>query len=183
MGGSASNPFSELGLPERFDLDAPAVESAYLARIAAIHPDLSDPAASDDFARRSAALHEAKAVLLDPERRAGALLALRGGPGPSDDRALPDGFLMEMMEIREAVEADRGDPGAVARWEAWAGERRAEHAERVAGLFDRADAAEGAAKAGALTEIRRELNAWRYIERLLEQLDPEYDPARADFGR
>ena len=37
--------------------------------------------------------------------------------------------------------------------------------------------------APALAAIRRELNAWRYIERLIEQLDPDYDPARADFGR
>ena len=30
--------------------------------------------------------------------------------------------------------------------------------------------------------IRESLNAWRYIERLIEQLDPDYSPAEADFG-
>ena len=34
----------------------------------------------------------------------------------------------------------------------------------------------------ALREVRTRLNAWRYIERLIEQLDPDYDPARADFA-
>jgi len=33
-----------------------------------------------------------------------------------------------------------------------------------------------------LGEIRTQLNAWRYIERLIEQLDPQYDPNRADFA-
>ena len=35
--------------------------------------------------------------------------------------------------------------------------------------------------AESLAEIRIRLNAWRYIERLIEQLDPGYDPDVADF--
>ena len=33
-----------------------------------------------------------------------------------------------------------------------------------------------------LSQVRRELNAWRYTERLIEQLDPGYEPGRADAG-
>jgi hypothetical protein len=51
--------------------------------------------------------------------------------------------------------------------------QRGEYEGRVARLF---------AQGAETVEIRRELNAWRYIERLIEQLDPNYDPGRADFG-
>jgi hypothetical protein len=30
-------------------------------------------------------------------------------------------------------------------------------------------------------ELRRHLNAWRYIERMIEQLDETYNPSKADF--
>ena len=45
-------------------------------------------------------------------------------------------------------------------------------------LFERFDETNEQA---VLSEIRTQLNAWRYIERLIEQLDPDYDPNRADF--
>src|SRR5262245_27211412 len=102
-------------------------------RAAAVHPDL----AADEEADRAAGLNKARATLEDPERRAGALLARLGGPGKSEDKSLPAGFLMSIMETREAVEEALGskDPSARARWEAWAQEQRGEHQRRVASLF------------------------------------------------
>jgi hypothetical protein len=149
-----------------------------LTRAAVVHPDL---AVDDEADRAAATLNKAKAILEDPERRAGALLARLGGPGKSEDKSLPAGFLMSMMETREAVEEALAskDPGARARWEAWAQEQRGEYQRRVASLF----AAAGESRdAPTLRVIRQELNAWRYIERLIEQLDPDYDPARRDFA-
>ncbi|MCC6661058.1 MAG: DnaJ domain-containing protein [Phycisphaerales bacterium] len=165
------DPFAMLGLPRGFDLDPSEVDRAYLERAGAVHPDVA--AGDDDAARKAAALNHAKRVLEDPERRARALLALLGGPG-KEDRSLPPGFLMEIMETREHIEAARG-PEERARWEAWAAERRREYQANVAGLFLRY------AETGVPARVRMTLNAWRYIERLIEQLDPDYDPARADF--
>ena len=88
---------------------------------------------------------------------------------------------MEILEIREQVEraAASGDPEQVERWESWAERERSRYtrevSERFAGLGD-------GPSDGALRAIRTTLNAWRYIERLIEQLDPGYDPARADFA-
>lgn len=137
-------------------MDAAAVNRAYLARSAALHPDRA--AGDADAPRRMAELNEAKRVIEDPERRANALLARLGGPSKEQDRSLPDGFLMEMMEVRERMEAE----GAAARgtWEAWAKERRREAVEEVGAMF----------REGRLGEVRRRLNAWRYIERMMEQL-------------
>lgn len=174
-----ADPFTLLGLPPAFDLEPCAVDRAYLARAAALHPDLAgdDP----ETAGRAAALNRAREVLRDPERRAGALITRLGGPDKSQDKSLPDGFLVEMLEIREAIEeAGRSrDPAELGRWRAWAAERRARHIEEVAALFRAAGPSPDEA---ARRAIRRELNAWRYAERLIEQLDLEYDPSRADFA-
>lgn len=174
MTGEA-DPFDTLGLEARFDLDRAEIERAYLSRVASAHPDRGGEAHTT-----AASLNKARKTLLDAERRAGALLARLGGPSSSADTSLPDGFLMEIMEVRTAIEESLAGGAGTARedWQAWADERRAGHIGRIGPMFERALAGDS----GVLSGIRRELNAWRYIERLIEQLDPEYDPARADFG-
>lgn len=165
--------FDTLGLPARFDLDPARIQRAFLQRTAGLHPDHG--ARPEDEAA-SASLNAARAVLDDPEQRAGALLSRLGGPSKEQDRSLPDGFLMEMMEVRERIEAERKDPDARERWEDWGESRRRGHMERVKNLFAQATGPEGGPplpqgpEASVLKAIRRELNAWRYIERMLEQL-------------
>lgn len=160
--------FSTLGLGPCFDLDDAAVESAYLARAARLHPDVArgDPEAP----ARAAALNEARRVLLDPESRAHALLARLGVP-PVPDRSLPPGFLEEILGVRMRAEEEIAAEGAAARerWREWARERRRGHLAAAAERFGRLPARPGAAD---LSPLRAELNAWRYIERMMEQLDP-----------
>lgn len=167
----APDPFAILGLPRCYELDAAEMQRKYLERSAALHPDLAglDPAVEE----RAAALNRAREILEDPERRAVALWRLLGGAA-GDDRQLPPGFLMEMMETREEIEAATAsrDPAAIAQWERWAEEQRGAYQSRVAALF-RGIAATGQADPETLAAIKQELNAWRYIERLIEQLDPD----------
>jgi len=169
----APNPFAELGLEPRFDLDRGEIDRAFGVRAATLHPDLADPDRADEATRASARLNDARATLADPERRAIALLTLLGGPAAGDDRSLPDGFLMEMMDVRQRAEDECVTPEGHARWRVWAGDRRGERMDEVRALFsglaDPPDAA-------ALAEIRRALNAWRYVERMIEQLDPDHEP-------
>ncbi|MEL7473213.1 MAG: iron-sulfur cluster co-chaperone HscB C-terminal domain-containing protein [Planctomycetota bacterium] len=171
MTGLDNDPFTLLGLPARLDLASDAIERAYLTRVASAHPDVQSEATTGD----AATLNRARHTLLDPERRANALLDVLGGPSPSDHNALPDGFLFDIMETREQVEADTASDADAARakWGAWAESQRAAY---LADLTERFAAPEPDRSA-----IRAQLNAWRYIERLIEQLDPDYDPARADF--
>lgn len=178
-GESTSDAFGLLGLPRRFDLEPNAIEAAFLARLGGVHPDLVGEEASMD----AAALTQAAAVLRDPERRAVHLLALLGGDSASEDRSLPDGFLMKTMELRETVEKELTEGGkARERWTAFTDERRRGHAAKVGALFAQVNGAERAGRAGLLRAVRLELNAWRYTERLIEQLDPGYDPARSDLA-
>ncbi len=162
------DPFEALGLPPEFELDDDRIERAYLARAAAVHPDIAQN--TDDAEVHAAALNRARAILRSPEDRANALLRRLGGTTKEEDKALPSAFLMEMMETREAIEeaVTSGDEAARARWQAWAGAQRAEYIKRVGEILARAASDDGAARG----EARRQLNAWRYIERLIEQLDP-----------
>jgi DnaJ-domain-containing protein 1 len=159
-----SDPFAALGLPRRFDLAKSAIERAYLGRIAALHPDAVGRGEGDDNGE-AAALNDAKAALLDDERRAEALLTHLGGPTANQERALPPGFLQEMLDVRERLDADLdADPaGARPRWRAWAQARRETHVAALRGLFSRTPA--------PLRDIRLILNQWRYVERMLEQID------------
>lgn len=168
---SPDNPFEALGLPVSFAVEPGAVERAYLKKLASSHPDRVGDAGAID----SAALNAARACLIDDESRANSVLRLMGGPSASEDRSLPDGFLMEMMEIRSTMELDLEDDPDRARagWLRWGGEQRARYADEFRRLIE---------EPGSLGACRVQLNAWRYIERLIEQLDPEYDPARADFS-
>jgi molecular chaperone HscB len=159
------DPFALLGLPRRFDLPMPDIQRAWLTRTARLHPDRPD--APPDAAERLARLNHAHADLADPERRAAALLALLGGPSKEQDKSLPPGFLEEMLDVRERMESDLdADPASRERWDCWAAERRDTSIARVARLFN------APPTPGSLREIRTELNAWRYIERMIEQLDP-----------
>jgi molecular chaperone HscB len=169
------DPFEILGLPLEFSLSDARIEGAYLARVARVHPDV---AGDEESGEASAWLNEARRVLKDPEGRANALLSALGGPAKEADKSLPDGFLVQVMEVREELEGamESGDAARVGQARAWAGARRAEYVAAVSALFSRANGS-----MEVLREIRRELNAWRYIERLIEQLEPGYDPGRADF--
>ncbi len=168
------DPFAVFALPRTFEIDRAALQRAYLAEAARWHPDrFADPVQRREAESRSAEINRARVILEDDEQRADALLALLGGPGRSEDKSLPDGFLMEVMEVRERLEeaVASGDAQRRSEVQRWADERRAAHRRRVAELFASAD---GRAGDPALADIRREMNAWRYIERLIEQLDPDY---------
>ncbi|MDX2017771.1 MAG: DnaJ domain-containing protein [Planctomycetota bacterium] len=161
--------FDLLGLEPRFDLDPARLERAYLSRAARLHPDLAS--GNPDAPAKAAALNHAKATLSDPEARANLLLARLGGPAKDQDKSLPAGFLMDILETRERAEADlaSADPARLAPWKSWTNDQRAAYAQRVSELFA---AALAQPHPDTLRAIRLELNAWRYIERLAEQLDP-----------
>lgn len=186
MSPSKDDPFAILGLPRTLSLTSEQIQRAYLVRMAGAHPDvgadagLGGDADADEAASIAAAgLNDARRTLSHPERRAIALytlLSLDAGhvPHAKADSALPPGFLMEIMSTREEIEAAvaAGNRADIERWRAWALAQRTEYLAAVGALLEARDFA------GA----KQQLNAWRYIERLIEQLDPAYDPSRADFA-
>jgi molecular chaperone HscB len=176
MTASPADPFALLGLPRTFRIDKAALQAAYLRKSAALHPDrVTDPLRQAEAATEAAKVNDARAVLADDEQRANALLALLDGPRKEQLNALPEGFLVEMMSVREEMEEAlaTGDTAGRERLEKWAEARRAAHIQHVSELFERYDSSPSSE---TLKAIRIELNAWRYIERMLEQLDPAHRP-------
>lgn len=163
--------FAILGLEPRFAVDAQLVRRRLVQAAARRHPDRApDPVTAAAWTEEMARLQEAAGVILDDISRAEALLSLRGGPSPADDRTLPEGFLESMlavrMELEEAVES--GDEAGRARLETWA---RGEWDERRRAVGDILDGVDGQ-ESESLVRVRHELNRWRYAQRMLEQVDP-----------
>lgn len=163
------NPFLLLGIDPSFEIDQNAIERAWLARSARLHPDRAPE--HDEASDQLAKVNEAKATLADPERRAGALLTLLGGPDASQDKTLPDGFLesvlAERMAIDEAIKSAQQEQ--IKQLTADVNQREREIAQRVSALFCKAHTGD----VEALTDIRHELNAWRYLARMRERLSGE----------
>ena len=166
------DPFALLGLPHRFDLEPDAIETTYLQLLAACHPDRLEPGiARAEAVGDSARLNQARMTLLDPESRANTLHALLGGPVAREDESLPEGFLEDMLSIRMEMESVLAgeDEGERERMREWATAQRTDFitdlSDTFAGLTSPPDPEE-------LRSIRVQLNTWRYIERMIEQLDP-----------
>ena len=68
----------------------------------------------------AAQLNEARELLANPEQRANLRLNMLVAQCRQDQR-LPDGFLMEMLELRERIDAEIEAEGAPAteRWQVW----------------------------------------------------------------
>lgn len=167
------DPFDILGVPASFDLEDDQIELAYLKRAARAHPD----AAPGQSEHAMAALNDAYEAIKDPEARANCLLARLDGPSKEDETSLPDGFLMEMMETRESLEAagQTGDTDAVIRGLAGAREQRDTFIASVAQMFV---ALTHSPSPESLSAIRTQLNAWRYVERLIDQVGESADSDR-----
>jgi molecular chaperone HscB len=159
------DPFEALGMPATFRLDADAVRSAHRRLASRFHPDrAASPTEAAEFARRSAVVNDAAGVLADPLRRAEALLR-RSGAAAAD--RLPAEFLVEMMELREALDEARaaGDAERAAALADDVDRRTAALVDALAGLFDAIAAAGGDERTRLVREAAREVAVLRYLER------------------
>ena len=101
------NHFALFGLPQRFRIDAEALDRAYRQLQGKVHPDRF--ANSDDTQKRlasqsSARVNEAYAALKEPVTRAQYLLSLRGiDAGGEAGPQLSVDFLERQLERREAA--------------------------------------------------------------------------------
>lgn len=161
------DPFEILGVPWRFDLDESALRSRFLQASAQMHPDrFPDPIEQAEAVEQMSRLTDAYRVLSDPESRARALLRLSGMDDEADKDKLPPDLLMQVMEVREEMEAaiESGDREELDRLRVWASGQREQYVNQLGRLL------EGYIDAKAAAETRVQLNALRYMERMLEQM-------------
>jgi len=149
-----SNHFELFGLEPAYALDGAALEQAYRDIQSKIHPDRF--AHAGDAERRASMqwttrVNEAFRVLKDPVQRAKYLLELNGVDVAFEtNTSMPAEFLMQQLELREALElaAAERDAGALDRLRLML---RAERVALEAALADRIDAARDYSAAAGLT--------------------------------
>lgn len=179
------NPFALLGVEPRFDLDEQELQRRFIAASAESHPDRStDPEQQAELARRAAQINRAYRTLCDLESRGNALLDLLGGPSASAEKTLPEGLLEEMLDVRERMDQAQstGDRKELHELEDWAQSRRERAVKKIAKLFRSTPIGESNADTPdlqILRAVRIQLNGLRYYLRMIEQLDPDYDPNNA----
>lgn len=140
-----------------------------------VHPDYfaaRDSNLREAAERASAELNAAHALLADEAARADWLVRAAGGPDERVERALPQAFLMEVLEWNETLEAARATPlqpaahAALAPLDAQLSARR----RRVLdGLHELLTPLPAAGDPRWLL-ARRELNAERYLDRTLREI-------------
>ena len=105
---SSGNHFELFGLQPAFALDSEALERAYREIQSQVHPDRF--AHAGDAERRASLqwttrVNEAYRMLKNPVQRASHLLSLHGVDVAFEtNTAMPENFLMQQMELREALE-------------------------------------------------------------------------------
>ena len=173
--GDASDPFAVFGLGVSYAIDAGELKRRLLRFTRLVHPDFF--ATSGDEERRraetaSAALNSAHELLAGDAARADWIVRHLGGPDEQIERAMPREFLMEVLEWNETLEAARAAKAGTAERDSLERLRRELAARRVE-LFE--GIARGldplpAQSSAKLVELRKQLNAARYIDRTLDEI-------------
>ncbi|MFM1867792.1 MAG: hypothetical protein RL591_1200 [Planctomycetota bacterium] len=171
----AFDPFAILGFEPVFELDPRLLRARWMRAAAAVHPDAAGATLL------SAKVNDAFRVLSDPLLRAEALLERFGvNVHAMQDvvrRSLPPTFLMEMMELREQIDAI-GSDDHVGR----SAMRDVAMSRRDAALLEIASAFQRLATTSMDTQTQEQTvrtvmescNVVRSFDRMLEQLDREF---------
>ena len=165
-----SDPFELLGVDARFDLDLSQLEKRHRDLSRALHPDryVGSPAAERRQALGKAIeVNEAWRQLRDPIPRAEALCARLGVP--IDSSSYPPAtpaFLMEMMELREALSEAKSAKN-ISAVEALRQSVEESESACLAGLESTFDAATSGA--GLPEGLVNHLGELRYYRRFLEE--------------
>ena len=158
----ADDPFVVLGLERRFDVSPAQVSAAHLRTVSRLHPDRAqDPVERARLTRLAAQAGAAKQVLSDELSRAEVLLEHLGARSFMQCSPSPQ-FLMETMELREAIEdaAGSGDAGRLAALGDSVGSLAAEARSALSMAL-----ADGNGPAGAAAWVRL-----RYLARMRDRL-------------
>jgi molecular chaperone HscB len=140
-----------------------------------LHPDFygnADALVRDRAQRNTAELNAAFEILDDDFHRADWLVKSLGGPTEKDERQMPAAFLAEVLEWNETIEEARhAEPNSPEReaLDELEGELRGEREDVMTEIEAKLDPLPEM-HAPLLAEVRRNLNAIRYIDRSLREI-------------
>jgi len=157
--------FGLFGLPARFDLDAQALESAWRAVAAQVHPDryaTASPAERRVAMQWAARANEAYRLLRDPMLRARYLCEQAGVDLQTESNtAMDPEFLMQQMTWREMLDDARDDAEALTALQTELQQARATMRATLTRLLD-----QERDYAAAGLKVRE----WMFVEKLAEEL-------------
>jgi len=163
------NHFELFGLTPAFALQGDALERSYRDIQSKVHPDRF--AHAGDAERRASLqwttrVNEAYRTLKDPVQRAKHLLELHGVDVAFEtNTAMPPEFLMQQMELREALEAAKDAPALDALRKDLVGEKRSME-KAIAEAIDAKKDYDGAA--GLVRKLQ-------FLDRLDEEINAAYE--------
>jgi molecular chaperone HscB len=98
--------FAFFGLRPSPTLDEAALKRAFYSNSKRFHPDfhtLADPGVQEDVLEKSTLNNQAYRTLTNEDTRLKHLLELRGALGEEGSNQVPQDFLLEIMEVNEAL--------------------------------------------------------------------------------
>lgn len=175
--------FEILGVERRYHVTAEELERHFHDKSRQLHPDRhmkADAQTRVKTALATSELNQAYRTLRDPVRRAEYLLGLHGIKltDERDGHKVAPAFLMEMLELREALgEAkEAGDVAKVKSLAAEVRERRDLSTGQIEAGFTRYEAG---GDAGALREVADAMIGERYFRRFLDDVEKFEDDQQA----
>ena len=170
----ARTPYELFGLEPAWDVSGIPLRKKLLQFSRLCHPDFFATRGEELRERaekNSAELNQAFEILTNDFRRANWLLQHLGGPSEQKERQMPQAFLMEVLEWSETLEEVREQDGVAddSKLDALASElakQREESIQQFAPLLEPLPE-QGAP---ALLELRKLLNAIRYVDRTLAEI-------------
>ena len=169
------DPFSALGLAPSQALETSELERLHLKYTRWVHPDYfaASPELRALAEKNTGTLNGALSSLGDPIKRADHLVKALEGPSDAELKDMPQAFLMEVLDwnesLQEALESEASSPERTRALELLPEleERRAAGLSAICDLLIPLPAK----GAEALASARRELNAIRYLDRALGELE------------
>lgn len=160
------NYFELFGLPVSFHPDAEIVKKKFYELSRQFHPDRFVQAGSeavDEALKMSATINEAYRILKNPDATIQYILKYHGVLENEEKYNLPPDFLMEMMELNEAVD-DNNQHLALSNWQAQ-NEQLETSLNLLTGKYDNGDHSEA-----LLLEIKDYYFRKKYLLRIQERI-------------
>ena len=169
---SPFDPFQCIGITRNFAINETALDDALIEASLRWHPDrwVQGTAQEQKQAEKNMAqINRAFGILKDPLLRAEALLTLFGAPLPTGtDKSASQGFLMEMMELKEEAESAAKNPETLSRFRTRLLTLEVQALEELRPTFE---SLQEDLVADTLSTVRGQLNRVQYLRRTREGLN------------
>ena len=166
--------FEVMGMPHCFEIDSEELENLYQRLTLEMHPDFFGAAPEEQkrlSEKSSVMLNAAYSTLREPASRAGYLLSLFAKGKNLQTDKLPEGFLQDMFIFQESLDEilESGDQSALCKMNEDLQDRYNFIESNYASLFKKLETSPENTE--ILQQLQTQLNAERYLRRLLDRIN------------